>query len=205
MRQTEPTTDEQRKSWWTELCDISSIRPLTQEEKDIARLLEDYRELVKAVKTHRDQRGDNRCFLDDLELYKNLPDTPPDMAEMLKLPPKQEFLKSCERYWAQRQPDSSQGIPYIQHKTMDQLEHCIHQLRMLIGDLHLLKDDIVASNQVPDVKLANLTEAIDKTLKNTELMTGPIAFALGDNTNERPNCNKRNGGHEDCRVSQGAP
>ena len=57
--------------------------------------------LREAIKKHRDQRGDDRCWLDDADLYAelNLPRT----TEGSTLPPKCEFLKSCERFWEQRQ------------------------------------------------------------------------------------------------------
>lgn len=55
--------------------------------------------LEAAIRNHRDQRGDNRCWLDDRELYAVIDDTQADTA----LPEKPEFLQSCERFWQQRQ------------------------------------------------------------------------------------------------------
>lgn len=61
------------------------------------------KQLEDAIRNHRDQKGDARCWLDDLELYAVLNDSVvPDVS----LPPKDHFLGSCSRYWENRQcPD----------------------------------------------------------------------------------------------------
>jgi hypothetical protein len=59
------------------------------------------KKLHRAIRRHRDQRGDNRCWLDDNELYAILPDFQPPIDT--ELPPKCIFLHNCERYWATRQ------------------------------------------------------------------------------------------------------
>ncbi len=58
--------------------------------------------LRTGIRAHRDAKGHDRCWRDDFEvLYAMLPET---TEADLKLPPKQEFLENCERYWQQRQP-----------------------------------------------------------------------------------------------------
>lgn len=64
-----------------------------------------------AIRKHRDQRGDDRCHLDDADLYAVLPEGPPDPA-LLALPPRDVFLANCARFHACRQPhgvDPAQG------------------------------------------------------------------------------------------------
>ena len=56
-------------------------------------------ELEAAIRKHRDQRGDDRCWLDDMELYAVLGDARVDLT----LPPKDEFLGHCARFWECRQ------------------------------------------------------------------------------------------------------
>lgn len=56
-------------------------------------------QLETAIRTHRDQRGDDRCWLDDAELYAVLGNEEADF----KLPPRQTFLQNCSRYWECRQ------------------------------------------------------------------------------------------------------
>lgn len=54
-------------------------------------------ELAKAIRLHRDQRGDDRCWMDDELLYKSLPEgyTPPARDSSVE-------LKNCERFIACR-------------------------------------------------------------------------------------------------------
>ncbi|HEU4402033.1 MAG TPA: hypothetical protein VFT43_07995 [Candidatus Polarisedimenticolia bacterium] len=56
--------------------------------------------LRQGIRQHRDERGDDRCWLDDQRLYSLLPDK---KAAITTLPPKDVFLKSCERFWKTRQ------------------------------------------------------------------------------------------------------
>jgi hypothetical protein len=50
-------------------------------------------QLEAAIRKHRDQRGDDRCWLDDEELYKTLPEgyTPPKRDSSVE-------LKMCEKF-----------------------------------------------------------------------------------------------------------
>lgn len=64
--------------------------------------------LKAAIRAHRDQRDDDRCWEDDLRLYAALGEG--DVGpEAMALPPKCDFLKSCERYYDQRQVPLSAG------------------------------------------------------------------------------------------------
>lgn len=59
-------------------------------------------QLEAAIRKHRDQRGDDRCWLDDLELYAVLPEGPPT-HEAMALPPREQFLANCARFHESRQ------------------------------------------------------------------------------------------------------
>jgi len=56
-------------------------------------------ELEGAIAKHRDQKGDDRCWRDDIELYQSIGDA----SFNSELPPQCEFLESCKRFWMQRQ------------------------------------------------------------------------------------------------------
>jgi acyl carrier protein len=56
--------------------------------------------LRNAIRLHRDERGHDRCWLDDARLYSVLPEG--KKADMV-LPCREEFLENCARYWANRQ------------------------------------------------------------------------------------------------------
>ncbi len=56
----------------------------------------DLEKLQDAIRKHRDQRGDDRCWRDDEELYKVLPEghTPPERDTSVELKNCQEFINS---------------------------------------------------------------------------------------------------------------
>lgn len=56
--------------------------------------------LRQEIREHRDQRGDDRCWLDDVALHALLPDAPP---ALLELPPWEEMEKRCAAYFENRQ------------------------------------------------------------------------------------------------------
>jgi chromosome segregation ATPase len=81
--------------------------------------------LQVAIREHRDQKGDNRCWLDDFNLYKVLPEGP---SYDSSLPPKCEFLESCSRFWEQRQlPDAMSRR--ADEMTITQLQAEVERLR----------------------------------------------------------------------------
>lgn len=57
--------------------------------------------LRAAIRKHRDQRGDDRCWVDDMELYGSLPEAVG--TEILALPPRDVFLSNCARFHEFRQ------------------------------------------------------------------------------------------------------
>src|SRR6185295_4021271 len=80
--------------------------------KDIASYVRDLEykvlHLQTAIRKHRDQRGDDRCWLDDVELYRALGE--PMLIKDLALPGPCEMMANCVRFIKSRQPD---GIEYI--------------------------------------------------------------------------------------------
>lgn len=55
-------------------------------------------ELEAGIRNHRDQRGDDRCWLDDKKLYELV-----GGAANTALPDEVQFLSNCARYHASRQ------------------------------------------------------------------------------------------------------
>ncbi len=53
------------------------------------------------IRWHRDQRGDDRCWLDDIKLYENLPGYINPYSQ--RVPPKVEFLRLCGVFQSNRQ------------------------------------------------------------------------------------------------------
>ena len=71
------------------------------EQMSMQELKDEVSKLRQAIITHRDERGHDRCWLDDCRLYQVLGDINPNE---MTLPPKEEFLQQCEKYWCHRQP-----------------------------------------------------------------------------------------------------
>lgn len=74
---------------------LAVARRLVAQEKRLSTLEE-------AIRDHRDARGDDRCWLDDIELYKALDEPVPEDME-LALPNRDAFLTRCEQYFEHRQ------------------------------------------------------------------------------------------------------
>jgi len=53
-------------------------------------------ELESAVRKHRDAKGHDRCWENDLELYRLLPETPPTSPQ---LPSREEFMEGRHKYY----------------------------------------------------------------------------------------------------------
>ncbi len=78
--------------------------------------------LRTAIRKHRDQRGDDRCWLDDEELYKTLPEgfVPPERDASVE-------LKNCEKYIAcRRNPATTYVSP---ERRIEELEKQIEELK----------------------------------------------------------------------------
>jgi hypothetical protein len=102
----------------------------------ITRLWHETERLRSAIREHRDQKGDSRCWLDDWRLYQALGD---GCEAETRLPPKCEFLESCRRYWEQRQA-SGEKVEAVDwtgsgRMTIAQLEEEVTRLRAIIGEI----------------------------------------------------------------------
>lgn len=64
--------------------------------------------LRKAIRYHRDQKANDRCWIDDVTLYQVLPEGAAGLDT--SLPSRDAFLTNCARYHDQRQAPS--GCPY---------------------------------------------------------------------------------------------
>ena|SRR3990167_7674854 len=92
---------------------------------DLEAVLAENERLRKGIREHRDQHGDNRCFLDDRKLYKLLGESVPGC----ELPPHDEMMESCRRYSLQRRGGTLGG-----GRTIAQLEEEVRQLQDMLGE-----------------------------------------------------------------------
>lgn len=87
--------------------------------------------LATAIRKHRDQKGDDRGWMDDLELYKALPE---GVAEAdLRIPPPAEMMKNCERYIQCRHNPSSTYVS--SQREIDRLTEQCKSLQAKIDEL----------------------------------------------------------------------
>lgn len=103
---------------------------------EINKLKAEIDRLKASIRIHRNKKRDDRCWIDDYELYSILNE--PFDVDTHRLPCREEFLMSCGRYWEQRQPT---GAPITEHPpdpedmsdpktlTIGQLEREIARLR----------------------------------------------------------------------------
>lgn len=93
-----------------------------------------------AIREHRDARGDDRCWLDDIELYKALGEDEVPEAMQLALPNREAFLGRCAQYWEHRQKPGCE--PW---KTVEALEKRIAEMASMLNkaadEAHLQVDD----------------------------------------------------------------
>ena len=76
-----------------------------------------------AIRRHRDQRGDDRCFLDDIELYGILPEGY-EVGPQLDEP--DVMLENCKRFIASRHnPECTYLSP---QREIDRLEARVKEL-----------------------------------------------------------------------------
>lgn len=64
--------------------------------------LYEIRRLRQGIRYHRDQKGDDRCWVDDVRLYELLPEGPTEGYDS-KLPTRDVFLANCARFHDSRQ------------------------------------------------------------------------------------------------------
>lgn len=108
-------------SWLADAFAEAGIEGVAWRQSDLVQLVADAKELIGrchaaegeaerlrgAILEHQGRRGDDRCWLDDEELYDAV-----GLEPVTALPPKCEFLSSCERFWEQRQrPEEKTAEP----------------------------------------------------------------------------------------------
>ena len=71
-------------------------------------LIAEIKKLRAVIRYHKDQKGDDRCWVDDIRLYETLPEgcTGYDST----LPPENVFLENCKKFCKTRQ--TPVGLPF---------------------------------------------------------------------------------------------
>lgn len=92
---------------------------------DVCRLVDAYLYLLQAIRLHRDEPGDDRCWLDDEALYSKLPEgyTPPKRDSKVE-------LANCEKFIACRHSERTEYVS--PQRRIEELEE---QVKELTADL----------------------------------------------------------------------
>jgi cytochrome c553 len=163
------------------------------------------RELEAAIRTHRGQRGHDRCYLDDDVLYATLPEGPQSPNG---LPPREEFLAGCERFERlRRHPlapiDSTACDPFT---LLANAEALLTDYRTVMGPpgghapTEWAIQEIAArieAGKAADARVRDLTEALTTAVKTCGLCHGTGEW--------QPHCYKCDDSgedHIDCPPSQ---
>lgn len=114
-------------------------------------------EVEAAIRKHRDQRGDDRCWMDDQELYAVVGE-----PIISPLPPKKEFLNNCERFWECRQHPA---LKYNADNVSESMRAALAGIAATLG--------LDTWDDLPhDVPIGNPTatvEAVEKAMNAREL------------------------------------
>ena len=94
-----------------------------------------YEELCNAIRNHRDQKGDDRCWIDDGLLYSKLPEGYEKLATGGQQLCPDEMLANCKKYIASRH-DPTQ--PYVSdRREIDDLREYIGLMLAIIAGLFI--------------------------------------------------------------------
>jgi hypothetical protein len=114
--------------------DIQNLRPaLEGSNKEIERLR-------AAIRKHRDQRGDDRCWMDDEELYKVLPEgyVPPERDTSVELEHCRRFI-ACRRNPATAYVSPERRIEELEEERI-RLANVVH---ILVAGKSFCQRDVV--------------------------------------------------------------
>jgi hypothetical protein len=114
--------------------------------------------LRQAIRNHRDQRGDDRCWLDDEELYKALPEgyTPPPRSETVE-------LDCCRRYIATRHHP---GTVYISpQRRIEQLEDLLKRVVKELAEHNAEYQHVTPQELIDEINVALAQRALGQLLE----------------------------------------
>lgn len=147
-------------TWISEALDnqVNLHTALTQERARV-RLLE------QGIREHRNQKGDDRCWEDDLKLYQLLPEGVGEADLRLQCP--EVMLANCQRYIAHRHnPD----LPYVSpQKKLAEVEDYMLHLKGVMDEVARIAHDWPRDNNrrrsyVPEQLPAMLEARIESSL-----------------------------------------
>ena len=124
--------------------------------------------LEQGVRTHRDQRGDDRCWMDDENLYKLLPEgyTAPKREVAVE-------LELCKKYLqCRRNPATTYVSP---QRRIEELSEKLYEIMKLANSEEGLRDHIANMDRIKNI----CQEAFNGYEKNKPEYTIGVDLASG--------------------------
>lgn len=134
-------------------------------------LIDEIKAIRNEIRYHRDQKGDDRCWVDDVRLWTLLPDASPKPTA---LPPFEEMMKRCGAFYRNRRADLPDIVPpdaiqnpaewdndlgsmgeEILKKELDKLLQAIKLHRDISGRERTLDDDRALYRVLPEKRTAD--------------------------------------------------
>lgn len=125
--------------------------------------------LENAIRKHRDQKGDDRCWLDDQELYSVLNEPIPESAGIL--PTKEIFLGNCEKYYQCRKKSDNADPSMVQGQWITREELELMEMRIRDKISSFLRKEALKSACKDKLVEADKLDALAK------IISSPISLA----------------------------
>ena len=113
-----------------------------EEQQKILRI----KKLRSVIREHRDQKGDDRCWIDDYMVWNELPET----KKKIHLPTYDEGMERCRKFYENRNSDHVDEMPKeaICDQTRWDEDLSGMNYQQLIGELFKLEDAIKKHYQI---------------------------------------------------------
>ncbi len=89
-------------------------------------------QIRRLIRTHRDQIGDDRCWVDDGLVWSALPDSPPEMTTIPS-----DAMERCEAFFRLRRADEADVVPYRAMRDPERWDEDVNEL-----DGELLREEV---------------------------------------------------------------
>jgi hypothetical protein len=144
------------------------IRNVQRLEEKLEAKTQEHNRLVLAVKKHHDQKGDDRCWLDDATLYQEAGLQSAETA----LPGREEFLANCARFHESRVHPSDKN----KYKTVaERISEAVHDNNLVWEETNKKRDEalkIINRKIERTVKDLAATMMIQRELPETKTVSG---------------------------------
>lgn len=145
--------------------------------------------LHNAIRHHRDEKGTNRCWLDDQLLYSVLPE---GKKAVTLLPERHLFIRNCERFYDTRQNPNETGGPHAWNDPETKAEAEViklkeenQKLKELYEDCRLRNLELATKFGTAAAEAFNLKEKQNQTKSMDSCPDHPLSPVVNYTTGRR--------------------